>query len=438
MRVIGALFFCATIAQAQQLKAGPLTLDFHITKTAQLFHVVDQLSNWSPYTHAQYRRWYGELSVADKEQLERHAAIRKKYGWQGGLQLVGYTHVPYRTALKNGAEAGQITADEAKTEAEVLKHFEKRVAPLLEQERARLDAFRKRAFAQRKELTAFATRVARFCHGHQARVPVYLIANPSDNSIGGGYNGGFLTLEVARQSDTYPTFLHELMHAFVNKEKGRLVAASSRTPGLDYTTLNEGIAYALSPGLFAAKGHELAGQVENDRKRGLGIDQAYPRFRRYGLELQPLLERTLEKGTLETFLPQALDAWAKLAAEELKPRENTYFSAGPGYRTVGQRLGKVAYWSYSHVAKHYATMLEKVRPGEPVLLLFALDRGATGAPKGYEDLLPRPWHEIEAELKAGRSVETTGTGRNQRIILLAAPTLAELETLILETELLRR
>ena len=46
--------FSAPTEAPQTWKAGPLTLDVHISRTATLFHVVDQISEWSPYCHRQY------------------------------------------------------------------------------------------------------------------------------------------------------------------------------------------------------------------------------------------------------------------------------------------------------------------------------------------------------------------------------------------------
>ncbi|MDQ6706384.1 MAG: hypothetical protein M3Z85_10470, partial [Acidobacteriota bacterium] len=67
------------------LDAGPLKLDVYISETAQLFHVVDQISQWSEFSHPQYVRYFesqgGGLSESDLRILAEHVAIRKRYGW---------------------------------------------------------------------------------------------------------------------------------------------------------------------------------------------------------------------------------------------------------------------------------------------------------------------------------------------------------------------
>ena len=75
-------------------------------------------------------------------------------------------------------------------------------------------------------------------------------------------------------------------------------------------------------------------------------------------------------------------------------------------------------------------------PGDLMVLLFSLD-APDRIPEGYKDLLPRPWSQIEAELKQGQPVELTGKARELKVVLLAAPTMSEAQTLIRKTPLLR-
>src|SRR5437870_4411368 len=63
-------------ARPQAPPAPSLVLDIQIARTAQVFHVVDQLAAWSPFCHSQYARAL-ELSDADRRSLATHAAIRK-------------------------------------------------------------------------------------------------------------------------------------------------------------------------------------------------------------------------------------------------------------------------------------------------------------------------------------------------------------------------
>jgi hypothetical protein len=76
------------------------------------------------------------------------------------------------------------------------------------------------------------------------------------------------------------------------------------------------------------------------------------------------------------------------------------------------------------------------KPGDVIVLFFSLDTEER-IPNGYEDLLPKPWSEIEAVLKRGETVELAGKARDMNIILLAAPQREQLRQLIRETKLLR-
>ena len=98
-----------------------------MSKTAHLFHVVDQISQWSEFCHRQYARYFealdGGLNAADRERLAQHATLRKAHGWGGGLEQTLYTAVDLETALAQGVQAGWLTESEAQTERGVLKHF---------------------------------------------------------------------------------------------------------------------------------------------------------------------------------------------------------------------------------------------------------------------------------------------------------------------------
>src|SRR5262249_363382 len=112
------------------LDAGPLKLDVYISETAQLFHVVDQISQWSEFSPEQYVRYFeslgGRLSESDRKILAEHVAIRKRYGWGRGPEQVFYTPLDLDEALKAGVVSGYLTAGEAETERRVLTYFRRR------------------------------------------------------------------------------------------------------------------------------------------------------------------------------------------------------------------------------------------------------------------------------------------------------------------------
>lgn len=94
-------------------------------------------------------------------------------------------------------------------------HFANRVDGLLSREVQVVERFRQAVISDVPRLAGFAAQVSRVCECQAINVPGFLVANPSDLDWGGEFNGGRLTLEVARKADMYPVLLHELMHAFL-------------------------------------------------------------------------------------------------------------------------------------------------------------------------------------------------------------------------------
>jgi hypothetical protein len=88
---------------SSRIDAGPIKLEIYISETATLFHVVDQLSQWSEFSHEQYRRYFrstqGELSDGERSMLAEHSAIRTKYGWGRGPEKAFYTPLALSDAL---------------------------------------------------------------------------------------------------------------------------------------------------------------------------------------------------------------------------------------------------------------------------------------------------------------------------------------------------
>ena len=196
-------------------------------------------------------------------------------------------------------------------------HFAARIDALRAQEQPRLDAFAQRLQQEQPRLRELADKLARFTGVGHVTVPAFLIANPHDRDFGGGYNGGRLTLEVPRVYDALPSFEHECLHAFLNaKEQALTALLRTGATGLDWQTFNEGLAYALAPGLLRpdGAGDPLARDVAADTARGGRLDDPYVRFHRFGLALRPLLREALDdpQATVESFAPRAVDVWRAL------------------------------------------------------------------------------------------------------------------------------
>ncbi len=92
-----------------------------------------------------------------------------------------------------------------------------------------------------------------------------------------------------------------------------------------------------------------------------------------------------------------------------------------------------------HRKEFYENIFEGVwakKPGDVLVALFSLDTPER-IPEGYGDLLPEPWPGIESRLRRGESVELGAEAREMNVILLAAPTAAELPALVEVSTLLK-
>ncbi len=457
-RMLGIAFSAASsVAGADEgpriVVAGPLTVEVHVSATANLFHVVDQLSGWSPYCHAQYRRAFegpamGGLSEADRALLSRHAEVRAVRGWGGGLEQAFYTDLPLEQALERGVAAGHLTPEQVEVERAVFAGFRDRVERLVRDQSSTLGRFGERIEADREPLAAFAGRASRFFEGARPVVPVYLIANPSGTDIGGGFNGGRLALEVPTERDAYPSFLHELFHAFTATAGADLRGAAEGVADLDSETLNEGLAYALAPGLRHSGGKSadpLRARVADDFAAGKPLSDRYARYNRFGLALRPLLREALDDPaqTIKTFLPRAVDAWKSLkeVGEAMtRPSRPAVYSFGPGWEALGRRVvakndgAKLVGWN--HDPAEYRKSLARAKPGETLVFLFVPGHPDAIQADPLGDLLPTSWAEVAARVEPGRPLELAREARGFRVVILGAATSAELDALIGRTRCL--
>jgi hypothetical protein len=291
---LALLALLALAPQETVIEAGALTCEVRISRTAHLFHVVDQLSEWSEYCHKQYGRHFAAqgkgLTAFDRDLLDQHLKIRKKRGWGGGLEQTFYSPLDVEGAIKAGLEKKNLDAGEAEIERKIFAHFAARVDKLIADNRNVLDSYADRLLKEKKSLTDFADRISRLFGGAKVSVPVYLIANPHDQDMGGGFNGQIVAVEIPRVADAYPTLMHEIFHAFLQLRRGPIEEAAKRVDGLDFATLNEGLAHALAPGIFHAEkpgDDPLERTVKRYQREGMTLKDYYYRVHRFGLELRP-------------------------------------------------------------------------------------------------------------------------------------------------------
>src|SRR5262245_61750872 len=76
-------------SNVRRLDLGRLVITLSSSRTAQTFHIVDQLADWNPYAHHAYQRWAAKGSVlddADRKALARHGEMRKVPSKAGGFE----------------------------------------------------------------------------------------------------------------------------------------------------------------------------------------------------------------------------------------------------------------------------------------------------------------------------------------------------------------
>jgi hypothetical protein len=440
---------------------GPLTMEIRVSETAHVFHIVDQLSAWSPFCHGQYARHFTELTGEDRALLAKHAELRGRKSWGQGLEQTFYTELDLEEAIAGGVRLGHLSEVDAAVEREVLNHFAPMCRALMEEEIERLEGFVSRIGRSRLRLAEFAERVERFTGSGKVVVPVYPIANPDDFNLGGGFNGGKLTLEVPQEDVWFPTFLHELMHAFVDTQRGVLNNAAKGVEGLDFQTLNEGIAYALSPGIYHASGSgedPLRDRVAKDFEDGKSFNDSYVRSNRYGLALRPLVEDVFasDHETLNSFLPRAVDAWRVMVAlndvrtgdgvggqaptrtADSPPGVIVMFTDSALWSTLTARYQTegISIWGRNHSQEHYDEMFEGVIRSKDTLILLFAPGDAGNVPQKYRRFLSTEVAEIEAILARDETVANEVAIDGIRVVTIAAPSTSELRSLVIESPLM--
>ena len=108
---------------------------------AHAFHVVDQLADWSPYCHQQYRPHFEPLSESDRALLAEHAALRGEKGWGQGLEQTFYSGSDLDGAIREGIDSGHLTEAQGEIERRVLSHFSARTDSLMAEEMGTLERF---------------------------------------------------------------------------------------------------------------------------------------------------------------------------------------------------------------------------------------------------------------------------------------------------------
>jgi hypothetical protein len=245
------LWSVPVLAQTSELDFGKFVISISESPTAQVFQVVDMLSEWDTSTHKAYGRWARDahmLNPEDRQLLERHAELRRVRGWGQGFEQAFLVDESIEMAASQAIDENILSPDEANTESLILLHFAPQVVALRRQHQAEIDAFRTQLNTERERMRPTVEKLVQFAEVSQTiRVPVFVVPNTEQNSGGGEANGGRIVVEVPSPGPM-GMLLHESLHALLVARRPEIQRAAEAA-GLSFTVLNEGLAYAVAPGL---------------------------------------------------------------------------------------------------------------------------------------------------------------------------------------------
>jgi tetratricopeptide (TPR) repeat protein len=244
------------------VERGPVTLEVHASRTAQLYQVVDALPGGLDL----------KLASKDYEVLDRY---RKMLARKGGdvLARILLTPASVNDALFRGIEEGHLTPEEMDALRGVLEHFEKRLETELAGQEKAVEKLVE-GLPDALPTTAVA-RLARLCGVESLTVPVFPDVLSSRSPVAD------VRVQVARRA--------------FRTRAAEIRAQAEAVPSLNADWLIEGLAIAFS---------------REDP------DHPWTPVRLLGIALRPILRESLEKGDLADLLPRAADAWKVLVALE--------------------------------------------------------------------------------------------------------------------------
>jgi hypothetical protein len=236
---------------APAIVLGGVVLSLSTSATASLFHAVDQMSAWSPFSHPQYSKW----KPPDAEPLlARQRELRARRGWGGGLEAVFY--VDASSPADAAARAPRPLVADAREEADILEAMRPALAGHLGEASERRARELRDALLQEREAFDHLLRswlAILDLYPPRERVPIVFVTSPGTGVGGGGANGGVVVIEVPEEGTvraTLTTVGHELVHA-LGAPRRDVLERAARGCGLDFTTMGEALAYAVAPGSFA-------------------------------------------------------------------------------------------------------------------------------------------------------------------------------------------
>jgi hypothetical protein len=308
--------------EQRSIALGPLTFQVTLSRTAQVFYFVDQMSLWGPHCHKQYARWADEqhlVGPAERSRLEAHKRLRSTTGGWGVLDQAFASPLSIRDATSRAVAVGLLTQADAEQERAVLETFEPNFSHTIDGGQARLEAFRDLIVERSPALGGVLSDLQAFAETYSPLpVSLFLVTDPVEHTGGGGYNGGIAWVEVNDLADALGVFEHEAIHVVLrDRDRDIRATATACGDGLDRETLNEGLDYAISPGILHEGSRDPLGEtVDAARKHGQPATDPLVRDRRLGLALRPIVESALaRKDKLGAVLMKACDVWRGVVAE---------------------------------------------------------------------------------------------------------------------------
>ena len=308
--------FCV-FGQPLEIQFGQFSILVSESWTAQVFHMVDQLAEWDESTHKAYVRWSKknlQLDDTDRELLAKHAEMRRARGWGNGFEQAFLVDGSIDEAAARASAQGLLSQEEIDAEREILSHFSPMLAKLRDQQQPRIDAFKANLVAERERLLPWFEKLIAFTQTENpVEVEVFLVANSEEHSGGGEANGGRIVVEVP---GPYPTsvLLHESLHILMQPYRED-VRSALETTGVRWQDFNEGIVYALAPGLTEdpAVRDSLAEQVARYYMQGRPAKDTYAQSYMIATVILPDLRASIDSGeTFPEFLPKAIARWKRV------------------------------------------------------------------------------------------------------------------------------
>jgi hypothetical protein len=298
-----------------ELSAPPIALTLIDSRTAQVFHIVDELSAWYPEAHRQYAEWATKempLDDAERTMLAKHAKLRAKRR-RGGLDQSFNVSGSVPEAARGAVEKKLLAVLDASDEQALIEHFEPRLRPLLESQAKVITELEAKVATELPRVAPLLARLGRFCEVTET-LPIRAVLVPSPSAARGEGRATRTTmvLEVPAGEESVSAFFHYLAHVVLLQRRGTIAMAAGKCDeAVDDETIEEGFAYAIAPGLTQPE--LLPALVEADRAASLRDPRV--RAERLGLALRTELSTSLEGGhdTISSFMPKVCEAWANVA-----------------------------------------------------------------------------------------------------------------------------